>query len=110
MAVPDILGARYAVAGKPRAGRRWSARRQIELHGHRGHLAWVHHHRLLPAHLVRVRRPLRARDNLERDDRIAHRVELPLLPTYDADVDQVEMNGVGVGREVEDPPPLNLAL
>lgn len=110
MAVPNVFGAAYAIAGlEPRTGRRWSAFRQIEFHIHSDHFAWIHPHRFLPTLLVRVGRTSGAENCPERQNGSAIRVEGPLLPRSDRDVDQVEVHWVRIGGEIEDLPPLDFA-
>src|SRR3974377_1219220 len=103
MAVPHVLSSSYAVTGQqPWAG--WSTGRHVELHDDRDHLTWIHPDCLLPALLVRVSWTSGAGYGLERQDRGTIRVELPGFALEDIDVDQVEVHGMCVTREVENLP------
>jgi len=101
VAVPDVF-----VAAHARADRHLERhRRQIELHGHHRHLVRVDANRLLQTQLVRVWTAQRTRE-----------IRLPVvvdgierLPADQRDVDQVEVDGVGITREVEDAPDFRVA-
>ena len=94
VAVIDIL-----IATGPRAGRhRERRRRQVELHEDRGDLARMHLHGFLPADFIGLGATRQTRGRERAVD------QLEGLPRQDLHVDQVEVNGMGIRREVEDSP------
>ena len=98
VAVPHVL-----IPASPRAGRNGERhRRQGELHDHGGHLAGVHAHRLLPPQLGPVWTTRRAGVA----GRAVVGVRVERLASQHLDIDQVEVDRVGVPRQVGDLPDL----
>ncbi len=101
VAVPHVL-----VPAGSRAGRNGEGHlRQVEPHDHGGHLARIHAHRLLPPQLGPVRTTRRT--GVVGRAVVVGRVER--LACQHLDIDQVEVDRVGVPRQVGDLPDLGFA-
>ena len=93
VAVPHIVIPASSCADRRPGG-------NFEFHNDLRHFSRVHSDRFLPPHLVRIGR---ARGSVE-SRRAVVVLRIERLPLQNLDVDQVEVDGMGISSQIEDPP------